>query len=193
MPGTGIHLLIAHALAPDASGMFFFGSYAPDFEQERVPKNRIHLRDEANRLEALTALRDSVDMEDDFARGWILHLFTDLLWDESLLAQYRYDYTSGDESREDWFFPYRAEIGLTTGYLYNSQPWMDDVHAKTRAAGIAALRTSLPVDMEKLLWWKERVHQKYTDRTMDVALHYYTMPMLNAFTERVTKAWREWD
>ena len=192
MPGTGIHLLVAHAIEPDASGAFFFGSFAPDYEQERAPKDAIHLRKEPDRLAALTTLRDGLDMRDDFTRGWVLHLFTDLLWDESLLAQYRRAYTGGDDTRGDWFYPYREELGLTTSYLYRQAPWMDVVMRCVRAVNVRAIQAGLPVDKDKLEWWRNRTCLKHSETEPGVRLGYYTLDMLNDFAARTAKEWRVW-
>jgi len=192
MPGTGIHLLVAHTVEPDASGTFFFGSFAPDYEQERVPKDAIHLRKEPDRLAALTALRDSLDMRDDFARGWVLHLFTDLLWDNSLLAQYRREYTGGDESRNDWFLPYREELGLTTRYLYRQAPWMEAVMARVHTVDVRAIDTVLPAGADGLAWWQNHTYTKYSGTEPDGQLGYYTLDMLNAFAARAAAEWERW-
>jgi len=192
MPGTGIHLLVAHEMDPDASGAFYFGSFAPDYEQERAPKDIIHLRNEENRLAALSALRDSVDMRDDFTRGWILHLFTDLLWDESLLAQYRREYTGGDMGRDDWFYPYREELGLATSYLYRQATWMDAVMARVRAVDVCAIQTSLPAAADRLEWWQNRTCAKYSATEPGGHLGYYTLDMLNTFAVWTAAEWKSW-
>ena len=77
MPSSMIHLLAAHELEPAAPGLFWAGNLAPDYTNDRPVKDRIHLRDAADRIAALTELKHTLRPDDPFERGWLLHLFVD--------------------------------------------------------------------------------------------------------------------
>ena len=192
MPSTGIHLLVGYELNPHAPDAFWVGCFAPDHIEERAPKTKIHLRDVPDRLAALTALRDSVHMADPFERDWVLHLFTDRLWDEGLLAQYKNEYTGNDDSRDDWFLPYRSELGITTDYLYGHMPWMREVQSRIQAVDVSAIQTDLPVDKGMLDAFRMHIGERFAHCSRDIQTGYYSMDVMRTFAKETATAFRDW-
>lgn len=117
MPSSMIHLWTARLTEPDAGALFLIGNIAPDGVSERAAKDRIHLRGAPERKAALRSLAASLDTAHPFRRGALLHLYADLLWDETLQAEYAARHGA------DWFLPYRNEIGLAGAHIYHTQPW----------------------------------------------------------------------
>jgi len=74
MPSTGIHLLVAHSIEPEAQNLFWIGNFAPDYTNDRELKDKIHLRDTRDRWNSLEKLYLDIDKNNIFNIGWFLHL-----------------------------------------------------------------------------------------------------------------------
>lgn len=121
MPSALIHLLTGRNFKRDAGIPFFVGNVAPDCVSEREIKDHTHLRDRTDRQAALTELRDSMDLDDEYQLGALLHLYTDMLWDSGPQKAYKDAYP--EVSGNDWFKPYRYEISLASSYLFHNTEW----------------------------------------------------------------------
>ena len=192
MPGTGIHFMVGYAVEPDAADAFWLGCFAPDYTEDRALKDRIHFRDTEDRMAALTALRKRVDMKDSFERGWILHLFADMLWDASLLARFRNDYKGDDKENGGWFWPYRNELGLTTCYIYNHMPWAQRVWAQLDAVDVARIDTVLLVVLDELAQKRDGLVKNYRGSDTAVRPAYYAPETLTKFAQDTANAFRTW-
>lgn len=120
MPSALIHLLTGRYFKPDGSIPFFVGTVAPDCVGEREIKDHTHLRDRSDRHEAIVELKNSMDLNDDYQLGALLHLYTDMLWDEGLQKEYKDSYPEPDNA---WFRPYRNEISLASSYIFHRSDW----------------------------------------------------------------------
>ncbi len=121
MPGSMIHLLMAHKVNPEGSTLFYAGNLAPDAVGNRRDKDITHFRDLPDRSEALAALALHTPPSDDFAEGILLHLYTDWRWD--ILARDEFIKTAGC----DWFPKYRKEISLSSWYAFHHTDWAKDL------------------------------------------------------------------
>ncbi|MBQ4055155.1 MAG: hypothetical protein IJD17_05530 [Clostridia bacterium] len=120
MPSALIHLLTGRYFKPDGSIPYFIGTVAPDCVGEREIKDHTHLRDRSDRHEAIVELRDSFDLCDGYQLGALLHLYTDMLWDEGLQKEYKDAYPEPDNA---WFRPYRNEISLASAHIFHRSDW----------------------------------------------------------------------
>jgi hypothetical protein len=118
MPSSMLHLYTANRYNLQSSTLFYIGNIAPDCVYERTAKDRTHLRDRENRLNALHELAITLDMQNDFHVGVLLHLYTDYKWDTEITPEYICNYGG-----ENWFLPYRNEITLSGSNLYHHTPW----------------------------------------------------------------------
>jgi len=191
MPSTGIHLLVGYKFNPAACDAFWLGCFAPDYTNDRTRKDHIHLRDTDDRPAGLCALRATADMSDPFALGWLLHLFTDMRWDASLLAQYREAYLGTDAENGGWFLPYRHEIGLASYYIYHHMPWSSSVWAQINTADCTK-QTNLPISAAELACYRDRVAQKHGESDPAAAPAYYASDVLQRFACDTAAAFRAW-
>lgn len=114
MPSTMMHVKTALNVNPNASTLFLIGNIIPDAIRGRKAKDKSHYRDVMNRSEALKKFARSIDKEDDFHKGVLLHLFLDWKWDEGPFRQF------GEERKnEDWFPMYRREIDLSGSWMFH--------------------------------------------------------------------------
>lgn len=118
MPSLMIHLLTAYKYNPDATVDFWLGNIAPDSVGRREEKDITHFRDRSDRLAALQNLASEIDLQDEFSKGILLHLFLDYYWDSYSLRTYIQNY-KGD----NWFPAYRHEIALAGIWLYHHKEW----------------------------------------------------------------------
>lgn len=122
MPSLMIHLLTAKKVYADAPALFFLGSVAPDTVSDRETKDKAHFRVADNREEALRKFEMSIEKDDLFQEGTLLHLYLDWLWDMGPMRSY----IDGSENGE-WFKPYRSEIALASAWLFHHKEWAADV------------------------------------------------------------------
>ena len=115
-----MHLLTGRYFRSDGSIPFFVGTVAPDCVGERELKDRTHLRDRNDRHEAIIELKNGMDLCDDYQLGALLHLYTDMLWDEGPQKAYKDSYPEPDNA---WFRPYRNEISLASSYIFHRSDW----------------------------------------------------------------------
>ena len=117
MPAAMLHLLTARYFRPEGDGRFLLGCIAPDAQHSRPEKDALHFRDCPDRLQALRQLGEKLPKGDSFSLGWLLHLYTDLCWDDSAIAAFRRDWAGED----DWFPAYRRESHKASFGLYHSE------------------------------------------------------------------------
>jgi hypothetical protein len=184
-----IHLLTAYQLEPEATGLFWAGSFAPDYTNDREKKDTIHLRLIPNRFDALAKMYDPG--ANDFERGWFLHLFTDACWDEAQLPAYIEWFTTANFGG-NWFSHYREEIGAVSYGLYHSRPWAKGVWELIRDADLTAVKTTLPVTPEENGWYRDRVARKHAESDPAQTPRFYTEEMVTVFAEETAKWYRKW-
>lgn len=179
-----IHLMTAHYYRPDAPGSFLLGCFAPDFTNDRLRKDTIHLRLEEDRWSALMDMSEKIDPADDFMEGWLFHLFTDACWDEGPQKTYR-------EANSDWFIPYRNEIGLATYHIFHREPWVREVWRKVMSAPLQAASVPLGATAEEVGWYRDRVDKKHSE-SADTPSTAFPPDMICVFAEKTAREYGLW-
>ena len=121
MPGSMIHLLLAHKINPKGSVLFYIGNLAPDSVTNWKEKDITHFRNLTDRSESLTSLAVQTSPSDDFNEGVMLHLYMDWRWD----IEVRDEFIKKVDS--DWFTKYREELSLAGGYAFHHTNWARDL------------------------------------------------------------------
>ena len=124
MPSAMIHILTAYKYNKNASALFFIGNVAPDAIDERELKDMAHFRNINNesRLQALIDLKNSIDKNNEYCIGALMHLYIDYLWDNYVFDNYKETSTDAD-----WFKLYRNEILYDSVYLYHHLSFAKDL------------------------------------------------------------------
>ncbi len=188
MPAAMIHLLTARDYDPDGDARYLLGSIAPDHAFDRAYKDSIHLRDVPDRPKALEALRDRLDLRDSYSLGWLLHLYTDLRWDGSFLADYR----AAHEEEEDWFRGYHRELHSAGYALYHRYGWAEKVCGDILAVDLRTLPSSLPGDPAQMEEFRTILMAK--TRESDPAVHSDVFPAetVERFAADTAEGFRRW-
>ena len=191
MPSTMIHLMVARKVEPNGGALFWVGNFAPDCVTEREKKDPLHLRDRADRFQALTELRGALDMGNPLARGWLLHLFVDTCWDARQIGRFRTWYVPLHPG-DDWFPAYRAEIARATFWLYRALPWANAVMDEIAGAELSKEGKTLPVPLELVDWYRGRVVERHAGSDPESAPWFYEMDGIEAFARETAARYREW-
>ena len=188
MPAAMIHLLTARDYDPAGDARYLLGSIAPDHAFDRAYKDSIHLRDAADRPAALRALRERLDRSDSYSLGWLLHLFTDLKWDTTFLADYR----AAHEGEENWFRGYHKELHSAGYALYHRYDWAEKACADILAVDLSTLPPSLPGDPAQIEEFRTILMEK--TRESDPAIHSDAFPaeIVERFSMETAAAFRAW-
>ena len=119
MPCAMMHLLCARIYDDDAPIAFYIGNEAPDCMDIRELKDVSHFRIYTDdRDQRLSEYARSLDLNDPYQLGVILHLYTDMLWDFGPMKEHKESYCG-----EDWFHDYRRQIRLIGTEMYKRFEW----------------------------------------------------------------------
>ena len=186
MPSAMIHMLVAEAYDPKRTPALMAGSVAPDAVEDRSFKDRFHLRDVPDRFEALADWARSRDLSDPYSDGFILHMYTDILWDNGPQAELR------TPTGNEWFRPYRRAIHRTSCRLYHVLPWApplwDEMLRWADAQG-GAMRMGLPMNMASEFLHK--THGWHVDNDPE-DFGYYTREKVEAFASIAAESYSAW-
>lgn len=191
MPSTMIHLLVAHHARPDGEPLYHIGNFAPDAVDvraniTRADKDHLHFRD-GNRWEKLGLLAQKTAQNDDFAQGFLLHLFVDALWDEKPLK----DYARGHQDDENWFAAYRRETGLAGTYLFHHAAWSKDMwDGMLAVSAISNGRMQDPTD-EEIIAYLHRIFAWHTANDEGPS-HVFTPAFLGSFAKEAVCLFTTW-
>ena len=188
MPAAMIHLLAAHDYLPEGDAPFLLGCIAPDYAFERAFKDSIHLRDRDDRMAALNELRKTVDVSDPFSLGWLLHLFTDLRWDDSHFAAYR----AAHEQDPEWFSGYHRELHAAGYQLYHRYSWAEPANAAILTVDLTKLPPTLPVNAEGIELFRSILIEKTRESAADIASEAFPPALTEAFAAETAAAFRAW-
>lgn len=188
MPAAMIHLLTAREYLPEGDAPFLLGCIAPDYAFERSFKDSIHLRDRTDRMTALNELRKAVDPGDSFTLGWLLHLFTDLRWDGSHLADYR----AAHEQEAEWFSGYHRELHAAGYQLYHRYPWAEPANAAILTVDLSKLPDTLPADAAGIELFRSILIEKTRESAADIASEAFPPALTEAFAQETAAAFRAW-
>ena len=117
MPSYFVHLCVAKKVNPNASLDFFIGTLAPDSVSGKE-KHENHFRDKPNMELALKKFAKTIDTENQYLKGFLLHLFVDWKWNDTILADFAKSVGDG------WYKKYHEEVGLIESYGTTKTPWL---------------------------------------------------------------------
>ena len=188
MPAAMLHLLTARYFRPEGDGRFLLGCIAPDAQHSRPEKDALHFRDCPDRLQALRQLGEKLPKGDSFSLGWLLHLYTDLCWDDSAIAAFRRDWAGED----DWFPAYRRESHKASFGLYHSEGWSEEAFAALCAAEAEPVSPLLPVEREVLEAYREQMHRKHRESDPFSRSDCFPPEGLHTFARETAEGFRLW-
>ncbi len=188
MPAAMIHLLTARNYDPAGDARYLLGSIAPDHAFERAYKDAIHLRDVPDRPAALAALRARLDLKDSYALGWLLHLYTDLKWDGSFLADYR----AAHEKEENWFRGYHRELHAAGYALYHRYDWAEQACAEILAVDLSSLPADLPGDPAQIETFRTILMEKTRESEPDIHSDVFPTAAVEVFAAQTAEGFRRW-
>ena len=188
MPAAMIHLLTARDWDPKGDARFLLGSIAPDHAFDRAFKDTIHLRDVPDRQAALSTLREKLDTADSYSLGWLLHLFTDMKWDTSFLADYR----AAHEGEENWFRGYHKELHSAGYALYHRYGWADKACSDILAVDLSTLPPSLPGDPAQIEEFRSILMEKTRESAPDIHSDAFPVETVERFAAETAAAFRAW-
>ena len=185
MPSSMVHLLAAYKYNSEASIEFLIGNIVPDIIKGWKEKDRNHLRDREDRLEALTELADTMDLRDDYNRGILFHLFLDYKWDIDTREEFIKSYEGFT-----WFEPYRHEIALSGAWLYRHTDWSERVWKELMSYPLVNLKSD-EYDKNELERFIARNYSWHKDNDIGPSL-YFTPEIIEEFTSRVAVEFNDW-
>jgi hypothetical protein len=183
--------MVAHELEPEAPAAFWVGSFAPDYTNDRLKKDEIHLRAVPDRWAALEELYGRIDKSNAFERGWFLHLFTDACWDDKHVMEFK-DWFESAHREGEWFPAYSNEIGYLTYHLYHHMPWSKKVWELIANAKLDEITTSLPITVSENECYRDRVVGKHFESDPDQSFQFYTVDRIKAFSEKTSQRYLDW-
>ena len=124
MPCAMMHLVCAKLYDPNADVAFYIGNEAPDCMDIREIKDKSHLRiyNGEEREAKLTEFAKTLDLNNPYELGVLLHLYVDMLWDRGPMAEHKRNYKG-----ECWFRDYRWQIRLIGTHIYKNVEWSKDI------------------------------------------------------------------
>jgi len=188
MPATMTHLLTAHAACANAPVHYYTGAIAPDAVGPREVKDHTHLRDlpAEKRLDTLRTLARQWGMDDPFARGCVLHLFTDYYWDMGPLAEFIRTWPD-----ENWFLPYRAALSESGIWLFHQTPWAAELLQKIYADPPAPHSLLCSVTLESLQRFLGHTQQWFAAAPQTPPTVFPQEEVLE-FCRQTAAAWKIW-
>ena len=188
MPAAMIHLLTARDYDPDGDARYLLGSIAPDHAFDRAYKDAIHLRDVPDRLKALGELRSRLDLRDSYSLGWLLHLYTDLKWDDSFFARYR----AAHEQEENWFRGYHRELHSAGYALYHRYSWADKACSDILGVDLTSLPPDLPGDPAQMEEFRTILMEKTRESDPDIHSDVFPAETVERFASETAEGFRRW-
>ena len=116
MPTYFIHLCVAKKVNPNATLDFFIGSLAPDSVSGKE-KDINHFRNESNMELALKKFAQTINTENEYLKGFLLHLFVDWKWNDSVLTDF------AKREGDGWYKKYYVEGTLIESYGCHNTEW----------------------------------------------------------------------
>ncbi|OQA13321.1 MAG: hypothetical protein BWY64_03677 [bacterium ADurb.Bin363] len=191
MPSTMIHLLVAYEINPVASDLFWFGNFAPDYINDRTLKDKIHFRDNPNRMEALRQFRKKFKNDNSFEAGWLLHLFVDACWDELMIPPFQQKYKD-NPAFQDWFLKYRQEIGLASFYLYHHLEWTSKIWSQILNADLSTISRDVPITQNEAELYRSIVYKKHSESSIHSFSIEYSKDLIFDFSKKTAEKYIDW-
>ena len=116
MPHYFVHLSVAKKVNPNAGLDFYIGTLAPDSVSGKN-KNINHFRNESDMELALKKFAHTKNMKNEYLKGFLVHLFVDWKWNDSILADF------AKKEGDGWYQKYNDEGTLIESYKCQSTEW----------------------------------------------------------------------
>lgn len=191
MPSCMIHIAAAVECNQEIPERFLIGSIAPDaITMDFKTKDLTHLRnieDDCERLEALKKYALSIDMNDYFYAGAILHLYLDCLWDSSALREFK---NMNNNDVNLWFHPYRNEISIASEWIYHTCGWSQRAFKKMLEYDVSKcppLKYISNGDIEDYIIRNYKWHEENSRGPSKI----YTPEYVSEFTKKAVSGFRE--
>ena len=191
MPSTMIHLLVAYEIEPKAPDLFWVGNFAPDYTNDKVVKDKIHLRNSTDRWASLEKMYSEINKNSYFELGWFLHLFVDACWDENHITEY-YNWYISSNKKENWFMNYREDIGFASYYLHHSLSWAKEIWDLIKCSELNNIETSLPITTAENEWYRDRVARKHSESDQSQVPKFFTLDKIMDFSASTVNRYKEW-
>jgi|LSQX01.3.fsa_nt_gb hypothetical protein len=186
VPSSMVHLITAYKYNKDVSMTFLVGNIVPDIVKEWKEKDRIHLRDREDRLFALEELAGTLNLQDDFKLGILLHLFLDYKWD----TYPRVDFIMGYEDYT-WFHPYRHEMALVGGWLYHHTDWSKGLWEEMKACPLDEFENSQGYNKEEIAKFISHNYEWHEENDIGPS-SFFTPELIEEFTSEAADDFRSW-
>ena len=191
MPSTGIHLLVAHTLKPNASEYYWIGNFAPDYSNSKEVRNNLHLRNTVDHWDALEKLYLQIDKNNDFDIGWFTHLFVDTCWDEIEQNEHKNWFMSLNLD-DNWYAHYREEIGIISYYLYNNLPWSKNIWKIIEKSQINKIITSLSFSVPELEEYRDQIVNKHSESSSEQIPTFFSLNDIINLTNNIAEKFNNW-
>lgn len=186
MPSTMIHIVVAKKYDINASAVFLIGNIAPDAVYTREEKDKIHFRDKKDRFSALCEFALELDLQNEFNKGVLLHLYTDYCWDTTALGEYIRTIEDGN-----WFRPYRREIALAGGWLYHNTDWSNKVWEDMADCSTNKYEDGYGVDTDNVSWYINRTRDWHIENDIGPS-DFFTPAYVEKFSNKVIVDFDNW-
>jgi hypothetical protein len=181
-----VHLMTAYKYNPNLSAEFWVGNIAPDSIVDWKERDKFHLRNEHDRQMALIEFAKSIDKDDWFSEGILLHLFVDWKWDEDMRQQFIHNYGT-----DDWFLPYRSEIGLLSARLYHYHGWSKKVWEDMIRYDIFKLIKDDVFRAENIIDFLYSANRYHIQNSLAQPF-FYSIETIDEFTTKMAKDYDSW-
>lgn len=172
MPSSPVHLFVARLIAKDLNvtdmAQYLLGSVAPDSvnlggfapQEKRYEAHNRSLDLDEWKKKALSVYEDTKGRDKDFAKGVLVHILTDIFWDEliqpDMLSRLGQEGDGYEDLREKkWQELYRFNTLIT------SKEWYSDVLDTLRGAKPLDFRN---IDKEMMRGFRDYVCEDYADK-----------------------------
>lgn len=185
MPGSMIHLLLANKVDPTGSVFFYLGNIAPDAVVDWNEKEITHFRNLPDREIALKDLAVKTCPTDDFAKGVLLHLYFDWMWD--ILV--RHDFIN--KVGADWFSKYREELSFASSYAFHNTDWAKQVWHQMDLCDISEYGEITGATHKQIKEFVSRNNKWHNDNIIGPSTA-FTPTLIDTFTTQIANGYNEW-
>ena len=186
MPSSMVHLSTAYSYDPNSPVEFWVGNLAPDCIDDWKERDKYHFRNEADKEQAFNDFAATIDINDSFFEGILLHMFVDWKWGEDLKQQYINCFTSGDS----WFQPYREEIGFLSARLYHDTFWSDKVWNEMINSDIHKFNKTSNIHSEEFMKYLKQAKKYHVENPL-VEPRFYTVESVTAFIDKTAEDYQQ--
>lgn len=181
-----VHLITAYQYKPDSSAAFWVGNIAPDCIVDWKERDRFHFRNESDIEKALRDFARGIRKDDWFLEGMLLHLFVDWKWDQDLRQRF-----IRNHGADDWFHPYRNEIGLLSARLYHDTPWSAKIWADMINSDVSNFNPSAVIHSLDIVDTINRANKYHVDN-LTAQPQFYTIESIKEFTATTAQEYELW-